>query len=79
VVEIKRFFDKLDREEKGFITADDYARNFNLMSNSNKHARNVFETLDKRKAGKLSLDDFFRENIPHISKKDMERVRGWIR
>jgi hypothetical protein len=41
----------MDRENKGYITAEDYTRSFKLMSNSDKHAKNVFETLDKKKKG----------------------------
>jgi len=47
ILEIKAFFEEMDRENKGYITADDYARHFHLTSNAQKHARNVFETLDK--------------------------------
>jgi hypothetical protein len=34
IIELKRFYDSMDREGKGYITLEDYTRNFKLMSNS---------------------------------------------
>jgi Ca2+-binding EF-hand superfamily protein len=68
----------MDRDSKGYITYEDYARHFKLLSNSNKHAKNVFETLDKKGKGKLTLEDFVRVSIPDMQSKDYEIVRKWM-
>lgn len=56
----------MDREKKGYITNEDFGRNFNLMANSQKHAKNVFRTIDKKKNGRITLEDFIKVSIPLI-------------
>ena len=69
----------MDREHKGFITQEDYARNFKLISNSLKHAKNVFDTIDRRKMGRISIEDFMKVSIPAISNREMEIVFKWMK
>eukprot|EP00347_Sterkiella_histriomuscorum_P002405 403368282 len=78
IIELKRFYDIMDRESKGYITYEDYSRNFKLMSNSQKHAKNVFETLDKQKKGQISLEQFVRVSIPQISDRELKIVFKWM-
>lgn len=37
------------------------------MSNSLKHAKNVFETIDRKKLGKISLKEFVKVSMPNIN------------
>ena len=78
IIELKRFYDQMDREGKGFITYEDYARNFKLMSNSQKHAKNVFETLDKAKKGQISFHQFVKVSIPNINEHQSRLVFSWM-
>lgn len=69
----------MDREGKGYITYEDYARNFKLMSNSQKHAKNVFETIDRRHLGKITLEDFVKVSVPDIQPRELETAFKWMK
>ena len=68
----------MDRENKGYITAEDYTRHFTLTSNAQKHARNVFETLDKEGKGRLTLLDFIKVNVPKATPKELAIIEKWM-
>ena len=69
----------MDREQKGFITSEDYARNFHLSSNSTKHAKNVFETLDRRKKGQITIEEFVKVSIPGIQQRELDIIFKWMK
>ncbi len=48
------------------------------MSNSQKHAKNVFDTLDKKKRGQISLEDFVKVSIPSICETKLKLAFSWM-
>ena len=39
------------------------------MQNATKHAKNVFETIDHKHKGRLTLKDFVKVSIPEINER----------
>jgi hypothetical protein len=48
------------------------------MSNSQKHAKNVFETINRKKNGKITLGEFVKVSIPWIQKPELDIVFKWM-
>ena len=69
----------MDLEQKGYITINDYQRNFRLLSNTEKHAQNVCGYMDPNNYGKIMAKKFIQTVTPGLSKEKLPIVEKWLK
>ena len=75
---MKKFFDQMDLQKKGFVTVDDYVSYTKRFPALSKISNSLFNSLDKEGRGKISFQDMLVAMIPKAKVEDINKMISWV-
>ena len=78
VQQMKKFFDQIDVQKKGFITIDDYVTHANGHSALDKISNSLFKHFDREGTGFIAFEDMLQAMVPGAQDGDIDRMMMWV-
>lgn len=75
---MKKFFDMMDEQRKGYVTVDDYVLFSQSVPSLKKISNSLFNTFDREGTGRITFEDMLVAMIPGASVAEMNKMIGWV-
>lgn len=75
---MKKFFDLMDEQRKGFVTVDDYILYSAKLPSLKKINNSLFNHFDKVGTGKITFEDMLIAMIPGAQEHDIKKMIDWV-
>eukprot|EP00347_Sterkiella_histriomuscorum_P020884 403336094 len=78
VQQMKKFFDMMDEQKKGFVTIDDYVQFSVKFPSLKKISNSLFNHFDKDGTGKITFEDMLISMVPGASDQEINKMIQWV-
>ena len=75
---MKKFFDMMDPESKGYVTIDDYVLTSERFPALKRISNSLFKHFDREGSGTITFLDMLKSMTPGATKEDLRKMEHWV-